>query len=75
MAPLAPNAKKAFRQEVTAYCKLAEQYEQRWHYSQRRPYTGLGPRHRPGTRTTAARMPPSSSIGVGGTRCTPCATR
>lgn len=39
---LTPTAKKEFRREVISYCKLAEQYEQRWHYSQRRPYTGLG---------------------------------
>lgn len=40
--PLSPTAKKEFRIELAAYCKLAEQYEARWHYSQRRPYTGLG---------------------------------
>ena len=34
--------KKAFKAEIEHYCKLAEQYEARWHYSQRRPYTGLG---------------------------------
>jgi hypothetical protein len=39
---LEPNQKLAFRQEVVAFCKLAEQYEARWHYTQRRPYTGLG---------------------------------
>jgi hypothetical protein len=39
---LTPNQKKEFRNEIVAYCKLAEQYEHRWHYSQARPYRGLG---------------------------------
>ncbi len=39
---LTPNQKKEFRSEITAYCKMAEAYEHRWHYDQRRPYTGLG---------------------------------
>jgi hypothetical protein len=39
---LSPDQKKAFRLELAAFCKLAEQYESRWHYTQRRPYTGLG---------------------------------
>jgi len=42
MAVLSPSAKLAFRKELAAYCRTAEQYEERWHYSQRRPYTGLG---------------------------------
>ena len=40
--PLPPNDKKLFRNELAVYCKLAEQYESRWHYTQRRPYSGLG---------------------------------
>jgi hypothetical protein len=39
---LAPNAKLAFRKEIVAFCLAAEKAEARWHYSQRRPYTGLG---------------------------------
>ena len=39
---LPPDAKKAFRTELAEYCRLAERHEARWHYSQRRPYTGLG---------------------------------
>jgi len=39
---LSPDNKKLFRNELAVYCKLAEQYESRWHYTQRRPYSGLG---------------------------------
>lgn len=39
---LTPAQKKAFKDEIEHFCKLAEQYEGRWHYDQRRPYTGLG---------------------------------
>jgi hypothetical protein len=39
---LTPTAKKAFRTELANYCKIAEQYQARWHYTQNRPYTGLG---------------------------------
>lgn len=39
---LPPDAKKALRVELASFCRLAEQFESRWHYSQRRPYTGLG---------------------------------
>jgi hypothetical protein len=39
---LTPTQKKRFREELASYCNIAEQYENRWHYSQRRPYTGLG---------------------------------
>lgn len=39
---LTPTQKKAFRDEIVSYTKLAEQYESRWSYSQNRPYTGLG---------------------------------
>lgn len=34
--------KTAFKDELEEYCKLAERYEARWHYTQQRPYTGLG---------------------------------
>lgn len=37
-----PTQKKAFRDELVRYCLEAERYESRWHYSQNRPYTGLG---------------------------------
>ena len=39
---LTPTQKLHFREEIADYCALAEAYESRWHYSQRRPYTGLG---------------------------------
>lgn len=39
---LTPTAKLRFREELAHFCVLAEQYESRWSYSQRRPYTGLG---------------------------------
>lgn len=39
---LTPTQKKNFRAEIVEFCKLAEQYESRWHYTQARPYTGLG---------------------------------
>src|SRR5262249_7941108 len=39
---LEPNAKRDFRRELAVYCRAAESAEARWHYSQRRPYTGLG---------------------------------
>ena len=39
---LSPTAKLRFREEIADYCAMAEAYEQRWAYSQRRPYTGLG---------------------------------
>src|SRR5262249_8290306 len=37
-----PNAKLESRRELASYCRAAEAAEARWHYSQRRPYTGLG---------------------------------
>lgn len=40
--PLPPNAKKRFRTELTSYCFSAESYDYNWHYSQTRPYRGLG---------------------------------
>ena len=39
---LTPTAKLQFREELADYCSTAEAYESRWHYSQHRPYTGLG---------------------------------
>ena len=39
---LSPNAKLHFREQVADFCLAAESYESRWHYSQRRPYSGLG---------------------------------
>lgn len=39
---LTPNQKKEFRAEIVSFTKLAEQYEHRWHYDQRRPFTGIG---------------------------------
>lgn len=39
---MTPNNKLHFREELADYCALAEAYERRWAYSQRRPYTGLG---------------------------------
>ena len=39
---MTPAQKTAFKEEIEHFCKLAEQYETRWHYTQRRPYTGLG---------------------------------
>jgi hypothetical protein len=39
---LSPTAKLRFREELADFCSMAEAYEQRWSYSQRRPYTGLG---------------------------------
>lgn len=37
-----PTTKLHFREEIADFCAMAEAYEARWHYSQRRPYTGLG---------------------------------
>lgn len=39
---MTPTAKKEFRQQITRYCLVAEKYERLWHYTQQRPYTGLG---------------------------------
>ena len=39
---LTPTAKLRFREELADYCAMAEARERFWHYSQRRPYTGLG---------------------------------
>lgn len=39
---LTPTQKRQFREEIADYCALAESYEQRWHYSMTRPYSGLG---------------------------------
>lgn len=40
--PLSPTAKKKFREQLRRFCLVAQKYEERWHYSQARPYTGLG---------------------------------
>lgn len=40
--PLAPNAKKEFREQLRRFCLVAQKYEERWHYTQARPYTGIG---------------------------------
>ena len=39
---LTPTQKLHFREEIADFCALAESYERRWHYTQHRPYTGLG---------------------------------
>lgn len=39
---LSPTAKKALRTEITYFCKQAELYEARWHYTQQRPFGGFG---------------------------------
>jgi len=40
--PLSPTDKRQFREEIADFCALAESYEARWHYTQARPYSGLG---------------------------------
>jgi len=40
--PLPPNAKKEFRDQLRRYCLVAQKYDKNWHYTQQRPYTGLG---------------------------------
>ena len=40
--PLDANIKKAVRDEMIAFCNLAEKYESRWSYSQNRPFKGFG---------------------------------
>lgn len=39
---LSPTDKKALRAQIVRFCLVAEKYEARWHYSQARPFTGLG---------------------------------
>lgn len=39
---LTPNAKRQFRSQLVRFCLVAQKYEARWHYTQQRPYTGLG---------------------------------
>ncbi len=39
---LTPNQKKELRQQLTRFALVAEKYEKLWHYTQARPYTGLG---------------------------------
>lgn len=40
--PLEPNEKKAFRTMLRRFCLVAQKYDHLWHYTQQRPYTGLG---------------------------------
>lgn len=40
--PLEPNAKKAFREQLRRFALVAQKYDELWHYTQQRPYTGLG---------------------------------
>lgn len=37
-----PTQKERIRTAMSAYCAAAESWEERWHYTQARPYTGLG---------------------------------
>lgn len=39
---MTPTEKKRVRAAVSNYCRRAEQAQLLWHYSQQRPYTGLG---------------------------------
>ncbi len=39
---LTPNQKKEFRAQLVRFALVAEKYEKNWHYTQARPYTGLG---------------------------------
>jgi hypothetical protein len=40
--PLTPTEKKSFRDQLRRYCLVAQKYDHLWHYTQQRPYTGLG---------------------------------
>jgi len=40
--PPKPPAVVAVRQSIAAYCVDMENYQAKWHYTQQRPYTGLG---------------------------------
>lgn len=40
--PLTPTEKKKFREQLRRFCLVAQKYDDRWHYTQQRPYTGLG---------------------------------
>lgn len=40
--PLSPNEKKKFRDQLRRFCLVAQKYDHLWHYTQQRPYTGLG---------------------------------
>jgi hypothetical protein len=40
--PLSPTEKKKWREQLVRFCLVAHKYDQRWHYTQQRPYTGLG---------------------------------
>ncbi len=39
---LTPNQKKELRAQLVRFALVAEKYEKQWHYTQARPYTGLG---------------------------------
>ena len=39
---LSPTAKKEFRTQLKRFCLVAQKYDHLWHYTQQRPYTGLG---------------------------------
>jgi hypothetical protein len=40
--PLSPTEKKQFRDQLRRFCLVAQKYDHLWHYTQQRPYTGLG---------------------------------
>src|SRR5262245_44274017 len=39
---LPANAKKEWRTQLRRFCLVAQKYDERWHYTQQRPYKGLG---------------------------------
>lgn len=39
---LTPTQKKALRSQIVRFTLVAEKYEALWHYTQARPYTGIG---------------------------------
>ena len=39
---LTPTQKKNFRDQLRRFCLVAQKYDNLWHYTQQRPYTGLG---------------------------------
>lgn len=40
--PLTPTQKKKFRENLRRFCLVAQNNDDKWHYTQNRPYTGLG---------------------------------
>jgi hypothetical protein len=40
--PLTPTQKKNFREQLARFCTTAQGHDNHWHYTQNRPYTGLG---------------------------------